>query len=291
MNERMMKMGFKRMIYNGYGKNLFLSLTKEWKGSYSYVGIFIISLFHFFIFPMGSFAQIRIGGNVYGGGNHAEVRGCTRVTVKAGDIGAVIEDVERPLADPAGRVFGGARMANVGGNSFVHIDGEHATDYILINQVFGGNDIAGTIGTTDTIPAALTAVKRVPADATDSKLGLTLSARALASKTRTRSKMPAFKTGMSNDAFWAAYKNERRVELAFEGHRFYDVRRWMEDGDKFMTVHAANITLDEEGNVVFGTPTTIVRGDGKWQNKWNLFPFSQTDILKSGGAIKQNPGW
>ena len=129
------------------------------------------------------------------------------------------------------------------------------------------------------------------ADATDSKLGLTLSARALASKTRTRSKMPAFKTGMSNDAFWAAYKNERRVELAFEGHRFYDVRRWMEDGDKFMTVHAANITLNEEGNVVFGTPTTIVRGDGKWQNKWNLFPFSQTDILKSGGAIKQNPGW
>ena len=156
------------MIYNGYGKNLFLSLTKEWKGRYSYVGIFIISLFHFFIFPMGSFAQIRIGGNVYGGGNHAEVRGCTRVTVKAGDIGAVIENVERPLDDPAGRVFGGARMANVGGNSFVHIDGEHATDYILINQVFGGNDIAGTIGTTDTIPAALTAVKRVPADATDS---------------------------------------------------------------------------------------------------------------------------
>ena len=95
---------------------------------------------------------------MYGGGNHAEVRGCTRVTVKAGDIGAVIEDVERPLADPAGRVFGGARMANVGGNSFVHIDGEHATDYILINQVFGGNDIAGTIGTTDSIPAALTEV-------------------------------------------------------------------------------------------------------------------------------------
>ena len=165
----MMKMEIKRMIYNGYGKNLFLSLTKEWKGRYSYVGIFIISLFHFFIFPMGSFGQIKIGGNVYGGGNHAEVRGSTRVTVKAGDIGAVIEDVERPLSDPAGRVFGGARMANVGGNSFVNIDGEHATDYILINQVFGGNDIAGTIGTTDSIPAALTAVKNpeVPADATD----------------------------------------------------------------------------------------------------------------------------
>ena len=105
-------------------------------------------------------AQIKIGGNVYGGGNHAEVRGCTRVTVLKGDIGAVMDpdETKRPLADPAGKVFGGARMANVGGNSFVHIDGEHASGYILINQVFGGNDIAGHIGTTDSIPAALTEV-------------------------------------------------------------------------------------------------------------------------------------
>ena len=93
-------------------------------------------------------AQIKIGGNVYGGGNHAEVKGSTKVTVKAGDIGAVMDpdETKRPLADPSGKVFGGARMANVGGSSFVNIDGENATDYILINQVFGGNDIAGTIG-------------------------------------------------------------------------------------------------------------------------------------------------
>jgi len=109
--------------------------------------------------------QIRIGGNVYGGGNHAEVKGSTKVTVKAGDIGAVMDpNATRPLADPQGKVFGGARMANVGGNTFVHIDGEHATDYILINHVYGGNDIAGTIGTAKTVgenrPAELTAIKR-----------------------------------------------------------------------------------------------------------------------------------
>ena len=108
-------------------------------------------------------AQIKIGGNVYGGGNHAEVKGSTKVTVNAGDIGAVMDpSAERPLADPKGRVFGGARMANVGGSSFVHIDGEHASDYILINQVFGGNDIAGHIGTAaavgEDIPTELTEV-------------------------------------------------------------------------------------------------------------------------------------
>ena len=115
--------------------------------------------------------QIKIGGNVYGGGNHAEVRGSTKVTVLKGDIGAVMDpdETKRPLTDPSGKVFGGARMANVGGSSFVNIDGEHASGYILINQVFGGNDIAGTIGTAAAIPTELTAVKKTEADATDYK--------------------------------------------------------------------------------------------------------------------------
>ena len=43
------------------------------------------------LWPVAADAQIKIGGNVYGGGNHAEVRGSTKVTVKAGDIGAVME--------------------------------------------------------------------------------------------------------------------------------------------------------------------------------------------------------
>ncbi len=77
-------------------------------------------------------AQIVIGGSVYGGGNEGNVGGSAAVTVRAGDID---------------KVYGGARMANIAGNAFVNIDGEHASNYILINYVYGGNDIAGTIGT------------------------------------------------------------------------------------------------------------------------------------------------
>jgi hypothetical protein len=65
-------------------------------------------------------------------------------------------------------------MADVKGSSFVHIDGENATDYILVNYVFGGNDIAGHIGTAkavgDTIPEELTEVRREAADLTNEKL-------------------------------------------------------------------------------------------------------------------------
>ena len=85
-------------------------------------------------------AQIKIGGNVYGGGNHGEVKGSTKVTVYQGDLN---------------KVFGGARMANVGGNTYVNIDGANASDYMLINHVYGGNDIAGTIGTAAAVNEAL----------------------------------------------------------------------------------------------------------------------------------------
>ena len=30
--------------------------------------------------------------------------------------------------------------------------------------------------------------------------------------------------------FGKRYKRERMVELAFEGHRFWDIRRWKEGG-------------------------------------------------------------
>ena len=138
---------------------------------------FIISTLSFILLltcPFSVQAQIKIGGNVYGGGNQGNVNGSTKVTVRAGDIGAVEEraDQTTPVANPKGKVFGGARMANVGGNTFVHIDGENASGYVLINQVYGGNDIAGTIGENKSaekvVPTELTAIKSDPAD-TDPK--------------------------------------------------------------------------------------------------------------------------
>ena len=77
-------------------------------------------------------AQITIGGNVYGGGNAGDTDGNTNVTIRHGDLN---------------RVYGGARMADVKGRAFTNIDGAHASGYIVINRLYGGNDIAGTIGT------------------------------------------------------------------------------------------------------------------------------------------------
>ena len=44
----------------------------------------------------------------------------------------------------SGKVFGGARQANVGGHTFVSVSAQKHD--VIINAVYGGNDIAGTIG-------------------------------------------------------------------------------------------------------------------------------------------------
>ena len=86
-------------------------------------------------------AQIVIGGHVYGGGNAGETGGNSTVTIRGGDLN---------------RVFGGARMADVKGRAFMNIDGAHASNYIVINRLYGGNDIAGSIGTsTDELPEVI----------------------------------------------------------------------------------------------------------------------------------------
>ena len=84
-------------------------------------------------------AQITIGGNVYGGGNAGDTGGGTAVTVRAANI--------------HGAVFGGARKANVGGSTYVNIDASRSSGFVLVNRVYGGNDIAGTIGTSETVPS------------------------------------------------------------------------------------------------------------------------------------------
>ena len=104
---------------------------------------FITILFIGLLATIAAQGQISIGGNVYGGGNAGDMTGNTKVSIHAGDINGV---------------FGGARMANVSGNAFVNIDGEHASNNIFINNVYGGNDIAGTIGAGEDIPDELTEV-------------------------------------------------------------------------------------------------------------------------------------
>ena len=121
------------------------------------------------------------------------------------------------------------------------------------------------------------------ADATSSEFPV--SAREAASKTRTRAGMPPFDSGMSNTAFWEKYQKERMVELAFEGHRFWDVRRWKEADKFFTSITSMEITKTDAG---FNYKRTTE--SRKWEDKMYLFPIPITERMKNPN-LEQNPGW
>ena len=124
------------------------------------------------------------------------------------------------------------------------------------------------------------------ADATSAEFPL--SAQEAASRTRARKSvnMPPFPTGMSNDEFWTKYKNERMVELAFEGHRFWDVRRWKEADKYFRSITEMKITRQTDGTFAY-TRKEVAR---QWDDKMYFFPIPQADKLKNPN-LGQNPGW
>ena len=61
-----------------------------------------------------------------------------------------------------------------------------------------------------------------------------------------------------------ALMHEKRVEMAFEPHRWFDIVRW------------------DIGQQIFGS---------KWDPKFKVFPFPQTEIDRSAGKLVQNPGY
>ena len=148
-------------------------------------------------------AQITIGGSIYGGGNAGDTGGSSKVTVHAGNLHAV---------------FAGARMANIGGSSFVHLDGEHASDYILADYVYGGNDIAGTIGTSADIPTELTEVGDKSVDSTKNEINNTWNAFVrISTKTIT--------TGTGNEAVTTEDPDAKKIyvgQLFGGGNGYYD---------------------------------------------------------------------
>lgn len=92
----------------------------------------------------------------------------------------------------------------------------------------------------------------------------------------------------------SAIQRERQIELATEGQRYFDVRRWMiadKDGEgrQYGQVHGMNIRGpqgDEESFYqVVGTQFIV------FNRKMYLHPIPDSEIRKSNGNLVQNPGW
>lgn len=95
-------------------------------------------------------------------------------------------------------------------------------------------------------------------------------------------------SNLSQDDMREAIRLERRIELAFEEHRFWDMRRWKLAGTFFnTTLHGIKITQngntlsyqeEEVSPLLFLAPQMY------------LYPIPNSEILRTP-ALVQNPGW
>lgn len=113
-----------------------------------------------------------------------------------------------------------------------------------------------------------------------------MSASEAVNQTRRRSSMPDVPAGLNANDFWKKYQNERMVELAFEGHRFWDVRRWKEGDKHFKSIDEMKITKNEDGSFTYTRKSV----DRTWDDKMYFFPIPQTELLRNTN-LKQNTGW
>ncbi|WP_296258326.1 RagB/SusD family nutrient uptake outer membrane protein [uncultured Phocaeicola sp.] len=131
------------------------------------------------------------------------------------------------------------------------------------------------------------------------ELGQDNDAQEALNRVHTRAKMsPVTATGTQ---LRDAIRLERRLELAFEQNRLYDIRRWKDDSGQPVI---ASI-LGPNGSFVQWNMNEATRDPLEWSNQGEssdkgitfdvnrdmVFPIPLYEITMSNGSIEQNPGW
>lgn len=91
----------------------------------------------------------------------------------------------------------------------------------------------------------------------------------------------------SGDELYEAIKRERRVELCFEGHNFFDERRWMQDDHLGFDIQGLKWTKQADGSLTFVEETVVTR---PYFEKHYYLPIPLTEIEKAP-SMEQNYGY
>ncbi len=112
---------------------------------------------------------------------------------------------------------------------------------------------------------------------------------------RARAKMPDVQTSfarrgiaLSQENLREFIRNERRIELAFEDHRYYDVRRWMIIEKLPKYIRGCRITKKTDGSFTYDP--NIIAETKVFDLKHYFYPIPQTEVNRNPN-MRQNPGW
>jgi hypothetical protein len=136
------------------------------------------------------------------------------------------------------------------------------------------------------------------------ELGQDAEARTYINMIRKRAGQPDLPGSLTGDALRQAYRHERRIELAFEDHRFWDVRRWIIGEAAYHQTAAVDVRYNTTEATVpayrkadgstYGAPVFSKKdtpGDARaWNKKCYFFPILRDEMNKNT-LLVQNPGY
>lgn len=128
------------------------------------------------------------------------------------------------------------------------------------------------------------------------ELGQFQDARNVLNQIRERAGMPDFTSTVTGDSLMEEYRNERKIEMAFEEQRFFDVRRWM-IAPQVMNEDAKGIEISVSGTNRWDRSTfhnyqykVIDVAKRHWDNKMYFLPIT-LDEMNRNPKLVQNPGY
>lgn len=129
------------------------------------------------------------------------------------------------------------------------------------------------------------------AEAQNEAVGPDATVYAAINKIRDREsvKQPPLVAGLSQSEMRDAIRRERQVELAFEEHRFYDVRRWrIANVTENVPAYGVDVKI-ENGAPVYTRKTAL---SGRLFNEKNYWlPIPRAEIQASNNQLAQSPGY
>jgi starch-binding outer membrane protein, SusD/RagB family len=162
----------------------------------------------------------------------------------------------------------------------------------IIKKFMPEADIEISWNTTCTIPWIIFRLGEIYLNYAEAEfeLGNEATCREYINKVRARVDMPGIPSTVTGETLKQRLYNERRIELAFEEHRYWDVRRWKIAMDiENRPIYGLDIVKDINTGVKTYTPVKLL--ERTFTEKNYLLPISADEIKKNEGTLEQTTGW
>ena len=295
-------------IFNGGGKESILQYNFSYADN-------VMHSFDFYYSPGGDFVQVGLQGGAYGTPTQEMVESYELATGGFPDWspwhGTTTENPPYELLEPrfqATILYNGSAWKNrtiepfVGGtdgwcqwNKEPQPQGRTTTGYYLRKGVDETHDLAQRSQSTQYF--VLLRYGEVMLNKAEAcfRSGDAAGANAAVREIRRRASLPY--SDKSGDALWQAIRQERRVELAFEGQWYWDLRRWGDAVENYpkglnnYQVHGLKIETTAVSGQYLYTYVSVDDKDRNFPQKMlNRFPIPDGE-LNSNALVEQYPEW